>query len=95
MISIRWLPKAKDDLQRLYDFIEKHNPDAAARAVNTLVDAADALIEFPEKGRPWEEMDGFRELFVTFGARGYVIRYRIDEDHIVIVRVWHSLEQRT
>lgn len=42
----------------------------------------------------WEEMDGFRELFVTFGARGYVIRYRIDKDHIVIVRVWHSLEQR-
>lgn len=94
MATVRWLPEALDDLKRLHAFIEPHSPDAAKRAVNTLIDAAEKLAEFPEKGRPWDlEMD-FRELSVRFGARGYVIRYRFVDDEAIIVRVWHSLEDR-
>ncbi len=94
MATVRWLPEALDDLKRLHAFIEPHSPDAAGRAVNTLIDAAETLAEFPEKGRPWDlEMD-FRELSVRFGARGYVIRYRFVDDEAIIVRVWHALENR-
>jgi plasmid stabilization system protein ParE len=94
MSNLRWLPDALDDLKRLHAFIEPHSPQAAVRAVNTLIEAADFLLEFPEKGRPWDlEMD-FRELPVRFGARGYVIRYRYYEDEVIIVRLWHALEDR-
>ena len=94
MVNIRWLPDSLDDLKRLYTFIEPHSSQAALRAVNALVQAADSLMEFPEKGRPWDlEMD-FRELPVRFGARGYVIRYRYYNDEVIIVRVWHALEDR-
>ena len=94
MATVRWLPEALDDLKRLHAFIEPHSPDAAKRAVNTLIDAAEKLAEFPEKGRPWDlEMD-FRELSVRFGARGYVIRYRFVDGEAIIVRVWHALEDR-
>ena len=94
MATVRWLPEALDDLKRLHAFIEPHSPDAAKRAVNTLIDTAETLAEFPEKGRPWDlEMD-FRELSVRFGARGYVIRYRFVDDEAIIVRVWHALEDR-
>lgn len=94
MATVRWLPEALDDLKRLHAFIEPHSPDAAKRAVNTLIDAAEKLAEFPEKGRPWDlEMD-FRELSVRFGARGYVIRYRFVDGKAIIVRVWHALENR-
>ncbi len=94
MAILRWLPEAQDDLKRLHAFIEPHSPNAAARAVNTLIEVVETLQEFPDKGRPWELEMGFRELPVKFGARGYVIRYRLFEDQVIIVRVWHSLEDR-
>lgn len=94
MITLKWLPDARHDLQRLHAFIEQHSPDAALRAVNTLIEAAETLAEFPDKGRPWELEPGFRELMVKFGTRGYVIRYRRHENLVIIVRVWHHLEDR-
>ncbi len=94
MATIKWSPAARDDLQRLYKFIEPHSQDAAARAIQTLVDAADSLTDFPEKGHPWEHNGDFRELSVRFGTRGYVIRYMIYDDAVVIFRVWHGLEDR-
>ena len=94
MADIRWLPEALDDLKRLHEFIEPHSPDAAKRAVDTLIAAVGTLAEYPEKGRPWDlEMD-FRELPVKFGVRGYVIRYRHVGEEVIIVRVWHALENR-
>ena len=35
-----------------------------------------------------------RELFLPFGASSYVLRYLIDEQTVVIVRVWHGRENR-
>ncbi|MCX7098967.1 MAG: type II toxin-antitoxin system RelE/ParE family toxin [Methylococcales bacterium] len=35
-----------------------------------------------------------RELFLPFGASSYVLRYLIDGQTVVIVRVWHGLENR-
>lgn len=94
MAVLRWLPGALDDLKRLHAFIEPHSPSAAIRAVNTLIREADSLAEFPEKGKPWALDLDYRELVVRFGARGYVIRYRYYEDRVIIVRVWHVLEDR-
>ena len=94
MAPIEWLPDAKADLQRLYDFIRPHNPQAAARAVEAIILGVDQLAEFPEAGRPWEPDLDFRELIVPFGARAYVVRYRLFGERVIIVRVWHGLEDR-
>lgn len=94
MDKLVWLPEAQDDLRRLYEFIKPHSPDAAARAVNTLVSSAETLQDFPQKGRPWQPDPKFRELSVSFGAGGYIVRYREHESLIVIVRVWHAREVR-
>jgi toxin ParE1/3/4 len=94
MVPLKWLPDAQDDLRRLHAFIEPHSPDAAKRAIDTLIEATDILSEFPERGRPWGLDMNFRELPVQFGARGYVIRYRYVDDEVIIVRVWHALEDR-
>lgn len=95
MVDLVWLPEAQNDLQRLYEFIALHSEDAAARATNTLVAGAETLRDFPQKGRPWPPDQRFRELSVNFGVRGYVIRYRELKDRIVIVRVWHTREERS
>ena len=94
MKTIVWLEAAQQDLQRLYDFLRPHSPDAAIRLVHSMIDAADTLAEFPKKGRPWEPDPDFLELVMPFGAHGYVIRYREHDDKVVIVRVWHGRESR-
>lgn len=35
-----------------------------------------------------------RELFLPFGKAGYVLRYMIDNQTVVIIRAWHSREHR-
>jgi len=94
MADLRWLPEAVDDLKRLHAFIIPHSVTAANQAIDTLLMSAEALRAFPEKGRPWHLNMNYRELSVRFGVRGYSIRYRLIENQIVIVRVWHSLENR-
>lgn len=92
MTEIVWLPESLDDLQRLHEFIAEYNAAAAAQAIATLLDAVESLRGFPEKGRPWDAEPAYRTLSVRFGARGYVVRYRLFEDRVTIVRVWHALE---
>lgn len=95
MIEIVWLPESRDDLQRLHDFIAEHNVTAAAQAISRLLDAVGSLRDSPEKGRPWDAEPHYRTLSVRFGARGYVVRYRLFEEQVIIVRVvWHALEDR-
>lgn len=94
MTTIEWLPGAVDDLRRLHAFIEPHSAEAAEQAVTTIVEAAESLMAFPGKGKPWEPDTNFREWGATFGARGYVIRYRLFGDRVIIVRIWHGLENR-
>ncbi len=94
MARVRWLKEARQDLERLHTFIAVHSPNAANRAIQTLIQAAGSLADFPERGRPWDLEPQFRELSVPFGSRGYVIRYRLHEGDVIIVRVWHALEDR-
>ncbi|MGH7815032.1 MAG: type II toxin-antitoxin system RelE/ParE family toxin [Candidatus Binataceae bacterium] len=91
-----WLPEAVADLQRLRRFIQPKNPDAARRAALQILAGVKILEQHPEAGKPVEDPPGFRDLFIPFGARGYVLRYRLEEPAggVVIVRVWHGLEQR-
>ncbi len=37
---------------------------------------------------------GRRELFIPFGPGAYVLRYIFDQDIVVIIRAWHSRENR-
>ena len=94
MSALRWAPEALEDLKRLHAFIEPHSPEAATRAIDTLIAATESLLDFLQKGRPWPPDPAYRELSVLFGARGYVIRYRIYQGDIIVVRVWHALEAR-
>ncbi|MCG8492871.1 MAG: type II toxin-antitoxin system RelE/ParE family toxin [Sneathiellales bacterium] len=94
MYQINWLPEARDDLERLYDFLQPHSKTAAQKAIMTLIQAVDTLKDFPEKGRPWPADRNFRELSVRFSAKGYSIRYRIHENTILIVRIWHMLAEQ-
>lgn len=96
MPEVVWLPPAVADLARLKAFLEPKNPDAARSAVQQIKEAAELLKTMPRIGKPLDDDSARRELFTAFGKHGYVLRYRVDEarDAVVIIRVWHTLEDR-
>ncbi len=95
--KIEWLPEASKDVARLREFIKKESPRAAKNAGLRILYAVDLLTKNPEAGMPSpdEDCEEFRDLYAPFGKGGYTIRYRIKQQIIVIVRVWHSREERS
>ena len=96
-LRLVWSAAARADLIRLREFIAPHNPEAARRAAQTIKKGAALLLEHPVIGTRIEERED-RELFIPFGQRGYILRYRLHEDThedtIVILRLWHGREAR-
>ena len=96
MPTVTWLPEALDDLERLLAFLREKNPDAARRAAARIRQGADLLLDAPRLGRRMPDDTGRRELPIPFAAGAYILRYMLeDNETVVILRVWHSREQRT
>ncbi|AGB73999.1 MULTISPECIES: type II toxin-antitoxin system RelE/ParE family toxin [Rhizobium] len=83
---IRWTKRALRRLDRIGAYIQKDNPDAAARAVARIVSAVDMLSEFPATGRVGR-INGTRELVLA--DIPYIIPYRVEQD-IEILTVMHA-----
>ena len=93
-MTLLWLPEALVEVERLFGFLADKDAQAAERAMNVIASGADTLLEFPEAGRPMNDETGRREFVVPFGAGAYMLRYRIHDEAVVIIRVWHSREAR-
>ena len=93
-MRLRWLPDTRDDIQRLFEFLLYQDTLAAERAMTLIAEGANKLLEMPEIGRPINDGSDRRELYLPFGAGSYVLRYRLDGGTVIIIRVWHSREQR-
>jgi plasmid stabilization system protein ParE len=88
-----WTPEALADVQRLYRFLAPKDADAATRAVKAIRESVHILADYPRSGRPVENMEPeFREWPIAFGSSGYVVLYRVDDDDVAILAVWHQRE---
>ena len=87
---------ARADLDRLARFLwENGGEKAAVRALEASVKGIELLEASPRLGRPLGDGSGRRELSIPFGSGAYIVRYMIkDEGTTVILRVWHSRENR-
>lgn len=93
MPQIRFAPAAIRDLERLRDFLRGKNPTAAKNASKTILEALKVLGQQPMIGRPIEDLpEEFRDLVIDFGDSGYVARYRLDAEFVVILAVRHQRE---
>jgi len=79
-------------LQKLGDFLDAKNPDAARRAVEAIAAALLSLGEYTERGHAGPKC-GVRQIPVPFGRFGYVIQYRVSGDTVIISRIKHALER--
>ena len=93
MPRLIWTPQALADVQRLYRFLASKNIDAARRAVQAIRQGVKVLTLQPGVGRPIDDLPvEFREWLIDFGDSGYVARYRLDTDVIVVLAVRHQKE---
>jgi plasmid stabilization system protein ParE len=92
VMEVRWTSKALSDLQRLHEFLEPANPDAAARTVQMLAAAPATLLANPRIGRLLEGFQPHEVRRLLVGT--YELRYHIDADTIYIVRMFHTREDR-
>lgn len=90
---VRWSENALEGLQRVYVFLAEKNEDAAVAAFKTIRQAALLLENFPESGRPADDLEPeHRELLIPFGGSGYVALYEMRENGILILALKHQKE---
>jgi plasmid stabilization system protein ParE len=82
------------NLERLHRFLTEKNPEAARRAIDTVLGKLKALERFPRLGPVDPDRPGVRQVFMPFGAAGCVARYRIieDQDTVIVLAVRHMRE---
>ncbi len=86
-MKISWLWLSEADLNLVFDYIRKDNPDAALSVLEMIRGAVERLASFPEMGRPGR-VAGTRELILP--RLPYVIAYRVRGGGIEILRVLHA-----
>lgn len=91
--EVRYTDGARADLLRLTDFLAAKDPDAADRAIQTLVRAVGILEEFPYTCRRAGADDPFlRELVVPFGGNGYIVLFHVGAEHVTLLALRHQRE---
>jgi len=93
-MNLVWLPEARHDIHRLFDFLSEKDQHAALHMLQRVRTGATTLLEYPFAGKRMDQTTERRELFVPFGVGAYVLRYRLSAETIVVIRVWHSRELR-
>jgi plasmid stabilization system protein ParE len=92
---VRFTKAGKEDLIRLYDFLLKHDLQAASRAREAIGNSVEFLREFPFSCRKVMHDDPFlRELLISFGNSGYVALFEIeDKETVTILAIRHQREE--
>jgi toxin ParE1/3/4 len=87
-MNITWSPEAIADLVALRAYIAEHNPAAARRTAQRIVDLIDEVLAVnPHIGRPGR-VPGTRELVIA--KTPYIVPYRVRGDGLEILRVYHG-----
>lgn len=85
---VEWSQRAADDLASLRAYIAEDDPAAAQRVVLHIIRSVEALlVGQPQMGRPGR-VPGTRELVVP--RTSYIVPYRIRNNRIQVVRVYHG-----
>lgn len=90
-MQLRWSPEAAADFNRIYERIHNDSPATAQRVARKLYDGLESLTVFPNRGRLGRR-PGTREL--VFAPLPYIAVYRIRDQVVEIVGIWHGAQLR-
>src|SRR3972149_10826995 len=87
-MKIEWTEPALLDLESIRDYIGHNSEYYATRFIGRIIEAAESLERFPERGRHVPEAgdENIRELLFY----NYRIMYRIEKNRILILKVIHG-----
>jgi addiction module RelE/StbE family toxin len=88
-MRLRWTTPATQDLYKIVRHIQRDNPNAAAKVAETLYEGCSKLLDFPRQGRRGR-IEGTREL--VFPRLPYIVVYRIQDQNLEIVRIYHGAQ---
>jgi toxin ParE1/3/4 len=81
-------PLAAQDITDIWEFIAEHNPLAARRIREDILDAIRALVLFPHQGQQRPDLTSRPLRFKT--VRDYPIAYVPDERPLLVIAVLHG-----
>jgi plasmid stabilization system protein ParE len=91
-VKVQWTEKALSDLARLHDFLAPVNRSAAERVVKMLSAAPTTL---SLNHRIGNRLEGFAPREVRrIVIQHYEMRYEIRDATLVVLRLWHTREDR-
>lgn len=92
-MRLEYSREAVTDLKRLRAFIAEHNPRAASRISSELKQGLQSLTSYPQLGhRVLHAPDP--EIIRDLVLGKYIVRYLLLQERVVVLRVWHQLEER-
>jgi addiction module RelE/StbE family toxin len=84
-----WTDSALDDLDGIRAYIGQFNPIAAQRIAQRILTATENVVRvFPRAGRSTGH-----HIYEFPIVRPYALRYRIEDGHVIILRVRHGSRQ--
>jgi addiction module RelE/StbE family toxin len=86
-VKLEWAAFAISDREAIFDYVALDNPRAAALLDERIENCVEALVDFPERGRPGR-VAGTRELVIA--GTSYIAAYRADAGVIRILRILHT-----
>jgi len=88
-MQIQFSPSALSDLEALSDYYDNQGVgDTGEVIANELINATEALSDYPEMGRIVPEFNtpSLRELI----RKPYRVVYRLDAEYVSIIRIWRN-----
>ncbi len=85
-MKVRFTSPARSDLESIYAYVSRHDPKAAARIIDGIIERAEALGSHPYTGRPANEA-GVR--VAALPRYRYLIFYSIAGEELHILHVRH------
>ena len=91
-MTIRWSSEARDDVDRLADFVVAYDA-ALAGEIEQELSQAPKRLQFPRRGSRLSEFDPREVRDLRLGL--YLLRYELSGTDIVVLRFFHAREHRS
>ena len=93
-MKIEWSAAALADLDRFAEFLQDRHPALSAIVAREIIAKTQILVDHPQLGRPIVGRREYRQAVLRVLNAAYVFQYRLLDDRIMMLRVFHGRERR-
>jgi toxin ParE1/3/4 len=90
-MRLRWTSAAADDLESIWDYLERHLPSYSQSTIQEIYQTILTLRSTPFRGRLGRE-EGTRELVLP--RLPYILVYRVKDTDVEILHIYHGAQFR-